>query len=219
MGILQKINKVRESIGAIEKTGYNEKNDFWFFSESDILNGVKNAMQENGVITSLEYITHEFDNRYDSNGRNRTRLFAHVNFTFTDVDTGETWSTQASATGSGIGDDVATRKTHTQLKKIVFLDTFLITDSDSRVDADSLGEAEPMSMAPEAPKAATLNELVAEVGAYVSDKESPVTGAHVGAIGKRLAKENGVSDSTIEWKKSEVVMAGVLAALKQGLVE
>lgn len=228
MPINQKILTIQQRV-EIEKTGYNDKHEFSYYKEEDVLMGVKALMNELGVIVRKKMLRYEHNAFYDNNGRYRPRANADVEFTFIDVEDGTEFVVSVSAEGSGTGDDVSSRKLATQARKIALLDTFLITEENPRFDGDSQGEQEPVNNsvpAPEPEVGPSLNELQAEIGKFVNgyedeDGKHPAThtGAQVNALGKRHAAELKVSDDQKVWRKDINVLAAVVQSLHKGEME
>lgn len=228
MPINQKILKIQQEV-EVEKTGYNEKHEFSYYKEEDVLMGVKKLMNQLGVIVRKKMLRFEHTAFYDNNGRYRPRANADVEFTFIDVEDGTEFVVSVSAEGSGTGDDVSSRKLATQARKIALLDTFLITEENPRFDGDSQGEQEPVNNAVQAPEpevGPSLNELQAEVGKFVNGyededgKHDPThTGAQVNALGTRHAKALKVDPKPTVWRKDINVLAAVVKSLHAGETE
>ena len=227
-GILKKIHAIQSEI-VVEKTGYNEKHEFTYFKEEDVLNAVKKLLNQHGVVVRKKMLRYEHSAFYDNNGRYRPRANADVQFTFVDIEDGSEFPVEVSAEGSGTGDDVSSRKLATQARKIAYLDTFQITEQNDRYDGDSHGEQEPVNnSAPvEEPEVGpSLNELQAAVGRFVNgyedeDGKHPAThtGPQVNAIGTRIAKTLKVDPKPAVWRKDINVLAGVVEAMTKGEVE
>lgn len=218
MAILEKIAKIRDGL-VVEKTGYDERSDFKFFRASDVANGVRKAMAEHGVVHSTKIEKWTEDNFWDQNGRNRPRHTAMATVTFKDVDDGSEFPTQVIATGSDTGSDRGPRKLMTQIFKEAAIDVFIVTDEMEKFDSDGDKEAEPINNSAPASIKDEVMDYTEYVRAASNDPESGYTGAIIGAIGKRIAKENGVDERSSEWRKSDLVMRKLVEAMQNGEVE
>lgn len=227
-GILKKIHDIQKEI-VVEKTGYNEKHEFSYYKEEDVLNAVKALLNKFGVIVRKKMLRYEHNAFYDSNGRYRPRANADVQFTFIDIEDGSEFPVEVSAEGSGTGDDVSSRKLATQARKIAYLDTFQITEQNDRFDGDSQGEQEPVNNSipvPEPEVGPSLNELQAEIGKFVNGYEdedgkhdATHTGPQVNALGTRHAKALKVDVKPAVWRKDINVLAAVVKSLHAGETE
>lgn len=218
MAILEKIQKIRAGLN-IEKTGYDERNDYAFFRAEDVARGVRNAMVENGVIHRTEILEFNEDNFYDQNGRNRPRITVKGRVTFIDTEDGSEFWTDAIGTGSDTGGDKAARKYAVQLFKVATIDLFTIVEDMGKFDSDGEKEAEPVNVAAPAERSLNASELKAKIGAIVKDSSNAYTGADVNKIGTRIAKAQGASDKPADWQRLDSVMSEVLKALENGEVE
>ena len=217
MAILKKIAELRDSLN-VEKTGYDERSEFYFFRASDVANAIRKGMAEHGIVHRTEVNEWTEDNKWDQNGRNRPRHTVKATVTFVDIDDGSEFSTQVIATGSDTGSDRGPRKAMTQVFKEAVIDVFIVTDEMEKFDSDSYPEQEPISTIPAEDPSAGLNDLTAKVGEMIRD-ESPVDGPMVNAVGTRLAAELGVSADQKEWKRDVRVMAALVKALENGEAE
>ena len=228
-GILSKIHSIQSEI-VVEKTGWNEKHEFSYYKEEDVLNAVKALLNKYKVVVRKKMLRYEHSAFYDNNGRYRPRANADVQFTFVDIEDGSEFPVEVSAEGSGTGDDVSSRKLATQARKIAYLDTFQITEQNDRFDGDSQGEQEPVNNAVQAPEpevGPSLNELQAEIGKFVNGYEdedgkkhpSTHTGAQVNALGTRHAKELKVDEKPTVWRKDINALAKIVESLGKGEVE
>lgn len=213
-GIFAKILTIQQNLN-VEKTGYDERQDYHYFRAEDVANAVRAAMNTHGVIHRTEILETREDNKWDQNGRNRPRISFTGRVTFVDVEDGSEFSTDVVATGSDTGGDKGARKAQIQAFKIAALDVFIITEDMEKFDSDGDKESEPINM-DETPQEvrATVQELVAEVAAITKDEGNPVTGKDVGEIGARIAKELGFGVKSTIWKKESAVMERVVAELK-----
>lgn len=217
MGINAKILSIQQEVN-VEKTGFDERQEYYYFKADDVLNAVRKQLNAKGIVTRSRILRWEQENFYDTNGRGRPRTTAEVEVVYVDAESGEEFVTSALATGSDIGGDKGPRKLATQAKKISLLDTFLIGENSDRFDSDSDPEQPAVNMTEPVDPSAGLNDLTAKVGEMIRD-ESPVDGPMVNAVGTRLAAELGVSGDQKEWKRDVRVMAALVKALENGEAE
>ena len=217
MGINAKILSIQQEVN-VEKTGFDERQEYYYFKADDVLNAVRKQLNAKGIVTRSRILRWEQENFYDTNGRGRPRTTAEVEVVYVDAESGEEFVTSALATGSDVGGDKGPRKLATQAKKISLLDTFLIGENSDRFDSDSDPEQPAVNMTEPVDPSAGLNDLTAKVGEMIRD-ESPVDGPMVNAVGTRLAAELGVSIDQKEWKRDVRVMAALVKALENGEAE
>lgn len=217
MGINAKILSIQQEVN-VEKTGFDERQEYYYFKADDVLNAVRKQLNAKGIVTRSRILRWEQENFYDTNGRGRPRTTAEVEVVYVDAESGEEFVTSALATGSDVGGDKGPRKLATQAKKISLLDTFLIGENSDRFDSDSDPEQPAVNMTEPVDPSAGLNDLTAKVGEMIRD-ESPVDGPMVNAVGTRLAAELGVSADQKEWKRDVRVMAALVKALENGEAE
>ena len=217
MGINAKILSIQQEVN-VEKTGFDERQEYYYFRADDVLNAVRKQLNAKGIVTRSRILRWEQENFYDTNGRGRPRTTAEVEVVYVDAESGEEFVTSALATGSDVGGDKGPRKLATQAKKISLLDTFLIGENSDRFDSDSDPEQPAVNMTEPVDPSAGLNDLTAKVGEMIRD-ESPVDGPMVNAVGTRLAAELGVSGDQKEWKRDVRVMAALVKALENGEAE
>lgn len=218
MTILNKIADIRKGL-VIEKTGYDERNDYRYFRSDDVAKAVRDAMVEHGVIHRTSILEWREDNFWDQSGRNRPRVTFRAAVTFTDVEDGSEFTTEAIATGSDTGGDKATRKAAVQAFKIAAIDVFTVVEGLEAFDSDGDKESEPINNSAPASIKDEVMDYTEYVRAASNDPESGYTGAIIGAIGKRIAIENGVGEKSSEWRKSDLVMRKLVEAMQNGEVE
>lgn len=217
MGINAKILSIQQEVN-VEKTGFDERQEYYYFKADDVLNAIRKQLNAKGIVTRSRILRWEQENFYDTNGRGRPRTTAEVEVVYVDAESGEEFVTSALATGSDVGGDKGPRKLATQAKKISLLDTFLIGENSDRFDSDNDPEQPAVNMTEPVDPSAGLNDLTAKVGEMIRD-ESPVDGPMVNAVGTRLAAELGVSGDQKEWKRDVRVMAALVKALENGEAE
>lgn len=214
-GILKKILAIQSTL-AVEKTGYDERQDYQYYRAEDVATAVRNAMSQQGIIHRTEILETREDNKWDQNGRNRPRISFNARVIFVDTEDGSEFATEVVATGSDTGGDKGTRKAQVQAFKIAAVDVFIITEEQGRFDSDGDKESEPINVneTPQEIKA-TIQELVSEVAAITKDESNPVDGKAVGEIGARIAGELGIGTKSVVWKKDARVMEPLLEEVRQ----
>lgn len=230
-GILKKINNIAGQVGSIPKSGYDDRNEYHYFTEADIKEGISSKMIEQGVVNRVVIKEHILADTWDNNGRNRPRNTVEAQVIFTDIEDGSEYVTEVVATGSDIGGDKAPRKVHTQIKKIAYIDVFNIIDGARSIDADGQAEQEPLNMAkPDEAKAQgatttlTANEMKTEVGQIIKsddDKWKAYDAQVVSKIGKRHAKDvlGDQYTDAYRWNTDARVLELVLKSITAGEVE
>lgn len=225
MAILDKIKTIRDTL-VIEKTGYDERNDYYYFKADDIAKGVRDKMVEVGVIHHSRILEHKVENIVDKQGRVRPNASGVVEITFVDVEDGSEFKTEALASGSDIGGDKATRKLAVQAFKIAAIDIFTVVegmdkmDSDNYVEAPSLNEgAEEEEKADSEPKldSKALGNQLTEL---INDPDHKnVTGESAMSLGRVVAKEIlGEVPRDSVWKKDPRVLEELIRRFLAGEV-
>lgn len=216
-GILKKIAAIQEELGRVAKQGYDDRNDYNYFTAEDIVFAVSELMIKHGVINRVIIVQSEQGDFYDKSGRGRPRTSAVGRVDFIDIEDGSSFSTEVVATGSDIGGDKGPRKVHTMIKKIAFIDVFNIVDNDRAKDADDLPEQPGINNdeggddnggAPfdgdglDKLPPREISVLAAEIGKIVNDKERPEYGGpEVKALGDMHSKSLGNPDG-FDWRKN-----------------
>lgn len=226
MAILNKMQAIRDNL-VIEKTGYDDRNDYYYFKADDIAKGVRGMMMEYGVIHRSRILSHAVENIVDKQGRVRPAASGVVEITFVDTEDGSTFSTEALGSGSDVGGDKATRKLAVQAFKIACIDLFTIVegmdsmDSDNYAAAPSLNEgAEDEPKEPVAP-AADGKALGARLTDLINDPGFPsINGDAAMAVGRNVAKEilGAVPARDSVWKKDPRVLEVLIERLLKGEV-
>lgn len=231
-GILKKIAAIQEEMGRVEKDGYDERNEYHYFTADGIILAVSDLMIKHGVINRVEVVDRDQGDFYDKSGRGRPRTSGTGRVVFTDIEDGSEYPTEVMATGSDIGGDKGPRKVHTMVKKIAFIDVFNIVDADRNKDADDLPEQPGINNDEDAPadSAATdqgeaktppreISVLAAEIGAIVNDKERPQYGGpEIKALGDKHSKALGNPDGFAWRKNSPETLELILKSVKDGEV-
>ena len=135
--LYQKMAKIMEIVGKIEKDGYNKFNKFSYQSIEAVNTAVRSAMNVHGVImfsecVSAEVVEMQWNCQYE--------------FTFVDITSGEARSCkwhQATplANNKGVVDDKAMGKIHTYAQKYFLMRTFLVSTKGD-IDLDASGDDE-----------------------------------------------------------------------------
>lgn len=229
-GILKKIAAIQEEMGRVAKDGWDERNEYAYFTADGIVLAVSDLMIKHGVINRVEVVDRDQGDFYDKSGRGRPRTSGTGRVIFTDVEDGSEYPTEVMATGSDIGGDKGPRKVHTMIKKIAFIDVFNIVDADRNKDADDLPEQPGINNEEDAPSAPAvegqapektppreISVLSAAIGKIVNDKERPeYGGAEVRALGDMHSKALGNPDG-FDWRKnSPETMELILKSIEAG---
>lgn len=214
-GILAKIHTIQSTLD-VEKTGYDERNEYAYFKADDIARDVKKLMNQHKVIHRTTLTSVNDGTHIDKQGRERSRQTAEATVTFIDVEDGSEFSTDVLATGSDIGGDKSTRKLQVQAFKIAAVDVFLITEDIAKFDGDKYeaapaDEAKPGSEP--AQKTKTVKELDQEVRAHVAAEDNAIDGKLVGDTGAAIAKKLGVGEKSTVWRKDVNVMKELVEEL------
>lgn len=220
-GILKKMLQIQQDL-VVEKTGWDERNEYAYWRADDVAVAVRRIMNEVGVIHRVELINVDDASRVDAQGRERRRLTTTSRIIFIDPDDGSEFPHDVVATGSDIGGDKDTRKAAVQAFKIAAVDLFVVAEGMERLDSDGEAEAEPEDLsAPAESKAAaasrSLRELDKVVGGFIKDPENPVTGPILKALADEIAEEHGVEQDSKIWRKDARVMEPVADILERAL--
>ena len=224
MAILDKIKTIRDTL-AIEKTGYDERNDYYYFKADDIAKGVRDKMVEVGVIHHSRILEHKVENIVDKQGRVRPNASGVVEITFVDVEDGSEFKTEALASGSDIGGDKATRKLAVQAFKIAAIDIFTVVEGMDKMDSDNYAEAPSLNDGAEEEKADGEPKLDSKaIGNQLTElindpAHENITGESAMTLGRIVAKEilGEVPRDTV-WKKDPRVLEELIRRLLAGEV-
>lgn len=213
-GILKKMLTIQQEL-KVEKTGYDERQDYYYFKADDIANAVRKKMNEVGVISRDEVINPTEDNFWDQNGRNRPRHTATVRITFVDPEDGSEFPSEAYSTGSDTGGDKGTRKLMVQGFKEVAINVFKISEGMDQADSDKDAEQEPINNTPPRENSKTIAELKAIVGKVIRESEiidsagtvlttKAYDGAKINALGLSLSNDDK------QWNQSTAHLEAVI---------
>lgn len=205
-GIHKKILEIRRNL-AVEKTGYDERNDYHYFKADDIASAVRQGMNDHGVIHRVQLLDVNDGNRVDSQGRERARTTTTSRVIFIDVEDGSEFEHDVVSSGSDIGGDKHTRKAAVQAFKIAAIDIFMVVEGLDKFDSDGDKEAEPEAIPTAKEEASrTTRELNAVIAQVTKDDAHPVTGAMVKALGDRIAEREKIAQDSKVWRKESKVM-------------
>lgn len=214
-GVLKKILAIQKAL-EVEKTGYDDNNDYRYYTAEDVATSLRRLMNENSLIHRTVIHETREENVWDKNGRNRPRISVTGEVVFIDAEDGSEFPSAVVATGSDTGGDKATRKLHVQMFKIAAVDVFKITSEFQAFDSDGDKPSEPINMDEEPPQEAkkTLAELNARIAEIVNDEANAVDGKQVSTIGNKIAKKEGFAEKSSVWRKESGVMTALVDELE-----
>ena len=224
LNIHQKIAAMKAEL-VVQKTGYDENNDYTYFKADDVARDVHALMTEYNVVsrTTIDNDGLNIDNYWDKQGRNRPRVTAICTVSFIDADGSGFMDTQVVATGSDIGGDKATRKLMVQAFKEAAIDVFGVTEGMQAMDSDSYAEAEPdvaKEDDPELPEVPVTDSKV--LGLRVKEMIEDPALEHIDAdmvvkLGREVAKEVlGEVPGDRVWRKDARVLEPLVKRLENG---
>lgn len=219
-GILGKIHAIQSEL-EVEKTGYDERNEYAYFKADDVARDVKALMNKHKVVHRTEFASINDSSYVDKNGRERARITGEVKVVFIDIEDGSEFTTDVMATGSDIGGDKATRKFQVQAFKIAAVDVFVVTEGIDKLDSDGDPEAEPdvAKDGEEVVVEKTAKEHDMRVREIVGDESNSITGADINEMGGKIAKSLGVGEKSTVWRKDVNVMKELTTQLEKLLKE
>lgn len=130
--IYQKIFKVMEAINSIEKKGHNDYDNYSYATDADIKTTVRKELIKNKLIFKHD-ITEEKTRGDIVNGKMNVLVRIKVEYTFTDVETGNTYGGSYYGHGADKGDK-GLYKAITGSIKYILTSTFLIPTGDDPED-------------------------------------------------------------------------------------
>ena len=224
LNIHQKIAAMKAEL-VVQKTGYDENNDYTYFKADDVARDVHALMTEYNVVsrTTIDNDGLNIDNYWDKQGRNRPRVTAICTVSFIDADGSGFMDTQVVATGSDIGGDKATRKLMVQAFKEAAIDVFGVTEGMQAMDSDSYAEAEPdvaKEDDPELPEVPVTDSKA--LGLRVKEMIEDPALEHIDAdmvvkLGREVAKEVlGEIPGDRVWRKDARVLEPLVKRLENG---
>lgn len=224
MNIHQKIAAMKAEL-VVEKTGYDEQNEYHYFKADDVARDVHTLMTEYNVVnrTTIDTATVNIDNHWDKNGRNRPRVTAVCTVSFIDADGEGFMDTQVIATGSDIGGDKATRKLMVQAFKEAAIDVFGVTEGMQSMDSDAYEEAEPDIVKEEDPELPEVPQTSSrELGERIKELIEDPALEHIDSdivvkLGREVAREVlGEVPGDRVWRKDARVLEPLVKRLEQG---
>lgn len=224
MNIHQKIAAMKAEL-VVEKTGYDEQNEYHYFKADDVARDVHTLMTEYNVVnrTTVDTATVNIDNHWDKNGRNRPRVTAVCTVSFIDADGEGFMDTQVIATGSDIGGDKATRKLMVQAFKEAAIDVFGVTEGMQSMDSDAYEEAEPDIAKEEDPELPEVPQTSSrELGERIKELIEDPALEHIDSdivvkLGREVAREVlGEVPGDRVWRKDARVLEPLVKRLEQG---
>lgn len=221
MSIQKKILEI-QSVIEVQKTGYDERHGYSYYKAEDTLNAVRKELSHRGIIVRPRVKEWVHEGFYDANGRYRPRVASVAEFTFIDTEDDSEFTVEVFGEGTDTGGDKGSRKAWTQMQKIAFLQTFLISEDNESYDSDGKPEMEPVNTKPPVEvtkaEAASVAELTNAIGEMV--RSGVVDAPTVTKVGQRIAQEVlGEKTSATVWKKDARVLDKLVAALKNGDAE
>lgn len=217
-GIYAKIAKVQADLGNIPKNGVgpSSKGSFEYVKFDDVLLGIRDQFVQVGIVNTVKTLKHDVNVQLVNN-RSVINTSILVEYTYTDVEDGSTFTTVVGGEGSDIGGDTATRKAYTQALKIALLQTFNIVTGEEP-DSDGYEQAEvPTAQGGNAAAAkpeSGIDAVRSKIGAIIADPNTPYTGTMVNELGRKFS---GKSDDN-EWPGQVSILKKVLKALEAGEV-
>lgn len=219
-GILKKMLQIQQDL-QVEKTGWDERNEYAYWRADDVAAAVRAIMNVVGVIHRVELLKVSDKSRVDAQGRERRRLTTTSRIVFIDPEDGSEFPHEVVATGSDIGGDKDTRKVAVQAFKIAAVDLFMVAEGMEKLDSDGEQEAEPEEPVVAESKAAaasrSLRELDKVIGGFVKDPENPITAPVLKALADEIAEQHGVEKDSKVWRKDARVMEPLAETLELAL--
>lgn len=137
--LFQKLAQVRESVGSIEKTGYNENQGYEFIEARTVYRAVRKALLEARLEFSISILGVEYENP-DLNDPRKVHARTNFRMSLVDIDTGYVWEEPWAGEALDWQDKSLSKSETLGIK--YFLIALLLIDPDE--DPDS-GPSRPMS--------------------------------------------------------------------------
>lgn len=118
--LLKKLHKIISEDLYVEKKGYNDRQNYSFAREADVLEAVRKKFTENNLLLLTTTL--------DSHKVEKLTTVT-VEFTIVDLDSGESHTSMFEGQGMD-GGDKGVYKAYTGAKKYFFLNTFMIATGD-----------------------------------------------------------------------------------------
>lgn len=224
LNIHQKIAAMKAEL-VVDKTGYDEQNEYYYFKADDVARDVHKIMTEYNVVsrTTIDPDGLNIDNYWDKQGRNRPRVTAICTVAFIDADGSGFLDTQVVATGSDIGGDKATRKLMVQAFKEAAIDVFGVTEGMEAMDSDNYAEAEPDVEKDDDPELPEIPKTDSKVlGERIKDLIEDPSQEHIDSdmvvrLGREVAQEVlGEVPGDRVWRKDARVLEPLVKRLESG---
>ena len=139
--LMEKLVKIMKEVKYVQKRGYNKFHNYSYATEADVVEKVREEMIKNNVllIPSIEECsTREIETR---NGKSQIAT-VKINFSFIDVDTGESNFITMIGEGMDTGDK-AVYKAITGAQKYVLMKTFMIPTGDDPENEEEQTKPQP----------------------------------------------------------------------------
>lgn len=144
--LAEKLVKIMDSLGAVEKKGYNKHQNYKYMREVDVMEALKSELIENKIImlTSSKFVDIQ-----KKEGKDKTDFITTVEtqHTFVDSESGEALT--ISSVGSGYdSSDKGAAKAITSAVKYAIMKTFMISDEGSDIENDGETAQPPAKATP-----------------------------------------------------------------------
>lgn len=148
-GLYQKLADITKEIGKVEKKGYNAFHKYYYVTESDLTDLIRDKLSSRGIviIPSLKSVQHD-----------DTLTTALMTFTFVDSETGEREACEWAGTGDDKGDK-GLYKAYTGSLKYFLMKMFLISQGDDP-EADTATDRRAESAGNACPKCGKVKPVI-----------------------------------------------------------
>ncbi len=141
LALLAKMLAVQKILAYIQKKGRNQKQDYAFVRERDVVSLVRDALHKHKLIAHTSFFKHEYEHLPSAGKQGAHIERVWCTLTIIDTETGEeiSWQTPGSGTDYGAGDK-AVYKAITGASKYAFTKGFLIEtgeENDPEYDAQT----------------------------------------------------------------------------------
>lgn len=212
LNLYQKLLKITEKIGKIEKTGKNQQQGYGFIEQAKIVAELRPLLAEYGVIIIPETVDRKVD-RYEvtrSNGREGVDIHVNVTsrYTVINVDNPEERFVSEWNGGEAIdSSDKATNKAITASQKYFLMKLFNISDKDDGDnDSPELGSTR---------RAPVVNKASEKQVKTIYDTVKRITGAdNADDIEAWLEKATGARTSQLTTRSAGAIITKLFAAEK-----
>lgn len=160
--LAEKLVKIMDSLGAVEKKGYNNHQKYKYMREVDVMEALKTELIKNKIVmlTSSKFVDIQ-----KKEGKDKTDFITTVEtqHTFIDSESGEALS--ISSVGSGYdSSDKGAAKAITSAVKYAIMKTFMISDEGADIENDGETPQPPVKVQP---------LTIGKVAPVVAKKEEP----------------------------------------------